>query len=453
MRVLLFRVSASIALSLTGGALSSSAQQPVDLPELGAEGSPPQLVDRVVAVVGDSAIFYSQVQERREMMRAQGAPVPPPQDSAALREFEGQIVRSLVDQAVVLRAASRDTLAAIPEPQLDERFQQAWDEEISRFGSEAEFATAVEAEFGIPLSQYRSEQRENLRRQLLLSSFVELQRQETQLRPVDEAEVRAFFEQERERFGQRPATITFQQVSLAPQASDSARAAAREEAERILEMLREGEDFADLARRFSEDPGSAPRGGELGWVRQGTMVEAFEDIAFQLRRGQISGVVETGFGAHIIRVERISGPERLVHHILIAAEPTAADGEAARQRATAVRDSVAAGAPIGQFRTDSDLLLLPDSATLARDQLGQLPENLAGAFEAAEEGDVLGPIEVPTPQGTTGFMVLSIPEIREAGAYPYEDVREQIREQLQREQFENRLVERLRSETYVDVRW
>ena len=79
--------------------------------------------------------------------------------------------------------------------------------------------------------------------------------------------------------------------------------AARQKAEDLLKRVRAGEDFATLAKEFSEDPGSRAQGGDLGWFSRGEMVKEFEDAAFALKEGEVSGVVESPFGYHIIKVE------------------------------------------------------------------------------------------------------------------------------------------------------
>lgn len=79
--------------------------------------------------------------------------------------------------------------------------------------------------------------------------------------------------------------------------------AARQKAEDILKRVRAGEDFAALATQFSEDPGSRAQGGDLGWFSRGEMVKEFEDAAFALKEGEVSGIVESPFGYHIIKVE------------------------------------------------------------------------------------------------------------------------------------------------------
>ena len=429
--------------------VQAALAQGTDVAGLGAPGEG-GLVDRVVAIVGDSAIFYSEVSEQVVRLRAAGMELPT--DAAELGNLERGVLDEIVNQTLLLNAAAQDTLLSVPEARLDQEVDNAWQEVINRFGSEAAATRAVEAE-GLTMAQYRATQQDEIRRSILVESYVQARRSETRILPVEEVAMREFFDEERESLGNRPATMTFEQVVISPHPSDSVRAEARSEALDVRALIDGGDDFAELAGRFSEDPGSAQRGGDLGWVRRGVMVEEFEDAAFQMARGAVSDIVETQFGAHILQVQRIRGAERLVRHILIAVEPTAEDVVAARERAMEIRELVTAGTPLESFLDEGDETGLPHPMTLTIDRLGQLPSGLASALGTAEVGAVLGPIQIEIQPGLSSYSVLEVHEIREAGELTYEDVRDQIRAALQDQRFQDQLYDQLRSESYIEIRW
>lgn len=123
------------------------------------------------------------------------------------------------------------------------------------------------------------------------------------------------------------------QQSLGPKIK--ARAEARKKAEDILAQLHQAPDkFAELAKQYSQDTGSAQQGGDLGFFGRGAMVKPFEDAVFKLKPGQISGIVESDFGFHIIRLDEIrqgaKGEERRASHILINAPAVAKDPASAK---------------------------------------------------------------------------------------------------------------------------
>jgi peptidyl-prolyl cis-trans isomerase SurA len=434
-----------VALSVVLFSAPAAAQ---DMPAM-PTSSQDQLVDRVAAVVGDSIILMSQITE--QMLRMQAGGVPLPSDPSELAMVEGEVLEDLVNQQLLLQAAARDTTIAISDARVEETLRDAWDDQVERFGSEAALREALEAQ-GQSLASYRATLRDEIRRSLLLQSYIQTRRQEARLIPVEEAEVEAYFQRERERLGRRPATLSFRQVVLLPQPSDSAKAAAKEEAERILDLIRDGEDFADLARRFSTDPGSRQAGGDLGWYRRGAgLVQEFEDAAFGIREGMITGPVETMFGAHIIKVERVRGAERKIHHILIGAEVSESDVERTRNRAAEIRAEVTEGASIGDFSGEQRDLGLPDSLEITQDQLDQLPSGYAQALRNAQPDQVLGPVEFPA-QGNPAFAVIQVLGVRDEGEYSLEDLRAQIRERIRGEKFEERLIQDLRDRAFVEVR-
>jgi parvulin-like peptidyl-prolyl isomerase len=268
---------------------------------------------------------------------------------------------------------------------------------------------------------------------------------------IQEAEIEAFFREQEGNLGQRPSTVSFTQIIHLSTPSDSAREAARAEAERIRQLALRGEDFSDLAKRFSQEPGAQESGGDLGWFRRGEMVQAFEDAAFNLGTDQISDVVETPFGFHVIKVERRRSGEVRARHILIQPETTEGDRVAARGTAETVKARLQAGEDFVALREAFGDPQSPDSLEVPFDRLRELPPGFAEPLLQSEPGEIIGPIEYEV-SGKARFAVIQVQEVREGGQFSLEDLRPQIRERLQQENLLERILEELRSQTYVDIR-
>lgn len=407
----------------------------------------PELVDRIVAVVGDSVILASELDEQLERRRALGETLPT--DPAALEALKERELEALINELVMLQAAARDSIT-VPAGDLEGQVEATVQEQVRRFGSRATFEDAL-AQEGLTLEQYRaviarSALRAGIRRQFMAT----VQRDRTPP-PVSDEEIRAFFEERRAELGRRPASIEFKQVVITPQPSDSAMARAVEEAEQILQELQEGEDFATLARRHSDDQGSRQQGGDLGWFRRGRFVPTFERVVYALRPGQYSGIVETSFGLHIIKVERARGPERLARHILIRPDFSEEDLARTRERAEEVAAALRGGAPI-------DSLIEAVHDPVEQSHVGpaiqdSLPSPWRAQLRGAREGDVVGPFQIPATQES--FAVVEVTDVSQAGEYTLEDqeLRAQIRQFLQREKLLEEVLTELRRGTYIDIRY
>ena len=128
---------------------------------------------------------------------------------------------------------------------------------------------------------------------------------------LNEADVKTYYEQNVGRLsGKEERRASHILITAPKEMSSDERKKARERADGVLAQIRKAPDsFAELARKNSQDPGSAPNGGDLEFFARGAMVKPFEDAAFALNKGEISGVVESDFGFHIIRVTDIKAPK------------------------------------------------------------------------------------------------------------------------------------------------
>ncbi|MQA89374.1 MAG: hypothetical protein GEU90_03935 [Gemmatimonas sp.] len=430
------RIVAPLLLVLAAGPLQAQIGQ---TPNGDAE-----LVDRVIAVVGDTVLLMSDVQEELSQMASAGQL---PQDSAQREAASEQVFQRKLDDLVLVSAALEEGVT-VPDEQVNEQVDLQIQQVQQRFGSEAAFTEAL-AESGLTRDQYRQVLVGQTRDEILVQQFVG-NRLRSRARPViDEDEIVEFFETQKESLGERPASASFEQVVVSPEPSPEARAEAIATAEEVLGELTSGGDFEVLARRFSDDPGSAEHGGDLGWFRPGQMAPAFERAAYSLRPGQTSGLVESQFGFHIIRLDRQRGAERQARHILIQPEVTPADVEGARERADSVAQAIRDGARIPDL---ADLYNDEEAypATVTRVALDGLLPGYSDAFEAASEGDLVGPAEIEDPRTETVWLVARLIDKAPAGAYTLNDVREQVRQQLERQEMLEELLEELRDEVHID---
>jgi parvulin-like peptidyl-prolyl isomerase len=414
-------------------------------------GHADQRVDRFAAVVGDSVVFMTDIEEELLRLRARGVQLPT--DPAELAELRRELLEGLINEQLLLQAAARDTLISVPDDRIEAALRQAWDEEIRRWGTETALREELERSQGLSVAQYRAQIRDRLRRDFIIQSFMQLQMREARPVAIDEADIVAYYEAQRAQLAPRPATIIFRQVFVQPEPSPEAMDEARAEIEGILQRLHAGESFEELARQFSNDEASRTRGGDLGWWRRGDgLVREFEDAAFQLREGAVAGPVSTLFGAHLIQVERIRGAERRIRHILIGVEPTEADLERSRSRAEEIRDQIREGASIRTFTEQQRNQDLPDSLEVPRAQLQEIPEAFAQQLLSAGEGDLVGPVPFQLGGGRPAWAIFRVVRIRDEGAFSLDDLRPQIRERLQVERMQERMIRDLRARTYIDIR-
>lgn len=408
-----------------------------------------QLVDRVVAVVGDTSVLLSEVREQVLRMQQQGVRIP--SDPVARDSLFRGALENVIQERMLLEAAS-DAGVQVPEAQVDQVVEDRFARMRSNFSSDQEFRNAVEST-GQNMFQFRQMLRATARADLIIQRYRQqlMQEQELPSAQVTDEEVRAYFEQRAEG-RQRPGAITFDRVMVVPGPDSAAADSARAIAERALEEIRAGEEFAVVARRYSDDPGSRDRGGELGWIRRGDVVPAFAAAAWAAPPGRAVGPVRSRFGYHVIQVENVRGGERNVRHLLVRPRIDDQDVSEARELAASLADSLRAG-------VDPDRLArrygLPDEQVrfeLRLDELqGRLGSAYADALSSPEEGEVVGPFEVQGAFDLPAFVLAEVLEYTPSGEYRLVDVQERIRENLLQQKQFARYLEELRNRIYVRV--
>ncbi len=405
-----------------------------------------ELVDRIVAIVGDTAILMSEVREKVFQMRAQGMEMPTDpagQDSLAFTTLEG-----MIEELMIVKQAEFAGIA-VTEDELDAEVDQRFETIRSRFSSDEEMLQRVE-ESGQNMFQFRRMIRSQARKDMVGQRYIGTQMSAmlsvrvTEQQIVDEFNARAAG-------ATRPATLDLIQVTIDPKPSEAARDSALEEAVTARDEIRGGEDFEIAARRYSDDVGTRADGGDLGWIRRSEVDPSFGDAAWAVRTGIAIGPVESGFGFHIIKVENVRGGERHVRHVLVRPYISPEQIEEARQLSAAVADSIRDGEDATvmaeRYGTDPEESRI-DNARVDRIS-GALGAEFAEALRDAQTGDVVGPIEVSGRGDNASFIVIKVMRYRPSGTYELDEVRDQIRDQLMQQGQYDALVEQLKQEVYV----
>ena len=407
-------------------------------------------VDRVVAVVGNTPILYSELLDELNMRRAYGLQLP--DDSAGRAKIEHDVLGEMVDAELLVQKAKEEKVEVSDDDitkQVDENLKQI----RAQYPAEADYRTALRQNgFGTP-EDYRKRQTEMLRRRNMQQEVYQKLRKDQKLAvsAVSDQELDDAYAQSKASFPKREAMVTFKQIVVAPKATAKAKAAARAKAESLLVQIGRGADFAELAKKHSQDPGSGQNGGDLGWNRRGAMVKEFDEMMFALPVGRVSPIVETAFGYHIIKVDRAQPAEVKARHILVVPQRDSADARRARLEADSVRAAVTKGADFdslaARHHDAQEFRALPD---IPRDSL---PPAYRTALGTAGKGALVGPFPIDDPRsGLQKFVVLRVTAATAEGEYPEAEIKARLREQVSEGKTMRKLVDSLRRATYVSVR-
>ena len=412
-------------------------------------------LDRVVAIVDNVIITQSNLRERLVAKTQSGMPVPP--DSASLRAASILALNELVDEELLLEKA-KELKTEVPDADVNSTVDKQYKAVRSRFGTEAEFKSELaKAGYGTP-DEYRRFIADGIRRNELLARTTRKLREDGKLVPanITDAQVQESFDKSKNDLPKREASVTWRQIIIAPRPSPEAKERARVRAESLLAEIKRGAEFEAIAKRESADSGSRVNGGDLGWSRRGKMVPEFDRYLFgyyALVPGALSPVVETAFGYHIIRVDRVNAGEVKSRHILIT--PTIDSADVARARAEG--DSVAArwraGTPFDTLaKKYHDYRSGEETALLTPFPRSRLPQQYQQAFEGKKPQeivvfDVPGNANIPVK-----VVVAQINSVEAGGDMTLAEVKEQIRSSLAEAGGMRRYLDTLRKQSYVSIR-
>ncbi len=260
--------------------------------------------DRVIAVVGYDIITESDLQYQLQLYARQNqlTEIPP--------YVAQQVFQSMLTNKIILAKAEQDSVI-VTEDEVNRELDARVKNLVNQVGSEER----LEQVYGMTLPKIKLLIKEDLEKSLKIEKL-KRKRFQTGMRITDR-EVREFYDSYKDSIPDVSTEFEVAHIFMERKVSDAEKKEAKRIAELILDSIKNGADFSDLARRNSQDSMSAIVGGDLGYAKRGTFVKEFEEAVFSLKPGEVSNVIETEFGYHIIKLNEKQGDKVRAQHILI----------------------------------------------------------------------------------------------------------------------------------------
>lgn len=209
---------------------------------------------------------------------------------------------------------------------------------------------------------------------------------------------------------------------------DENKDSAKAETARIMKEAKSGKDFAALATQYSQDPGSAKNGGDVGFFAKGQMVPEFEEAAFNANVGDIVGPVETQFGYHIIKVEDSKSQEYKYSYIKLTPSTSGITKNQTIRDAVAFKKQLEDGANIDTLGAKLNIII-QETATFTKDRPTLTSQYLTDIAFQSSKGDVMEPLDLEN----YGYIVAVVSDAQKKGTAPFEVVKEEVTAKLRKE--------------------
>ncbi len=362
-------------------------------------------IDRVAAIVGQEVILLSDIEAQYKLMESQGGDKMP-------NHARCVIFDQLLSNALILSEAEKDSVLANEsevEAQLDSRIR-----EILRYMNND--PEQFKLYYGRTPEEVKDEMRDDMRKQLVIQKMTLQIMQNVNVTPK---EVKDFFQSiPKDSLPYFNSEVELGELVVKPKVNPEQDKKAKDKAESLRMRVLNGEDFAELAQKYSDDKGTAMRGGDLGITSRGSFVPEFEAAAYSLDKNEISEVVKSEFGYHVIQLLDRLGNNIATRHILVKPEITLEDQAAAKVFIDSIRslillDSFTFDKAVQKFseddfsKTRAGIMTNPMTGE-SYWELGDLDPEVYFAIDKLKLGEISAPIEFSSPYGETIYKIVKL---------------------------------------------
>jgi len=364
------------------------------------------VIDKVVAKVGTETILLSDVEAQYAFAKSQPGEQP--------ENLKCEILQAVVGQKLVVHHARLDSVIVSPE-EIETSLKFKIDGVLSQMNGSQELFKEY---YGMTVNEMKDNLREDLEQQMLAER---MQSQIINNVVITPKEVKAFFNEiPKDSIPYLNAEVELAELVVKPLVNSEERSKALQQAVSIRkEILNNGADFAEMAKKYSDDPGSGRNGGDLGFAERGFFVQEFEAAAYALDEMEISDPIESDFGFHLIQLLERRGNKINVRHILITPEITEEDKILAREnlvklRERIINDSLDFATTVKKHSleelpsySNNGMMIKPNTRSTIF-ETSELPYEIYIAIDDKEVNDITEPLELSLPNGETYYRILKL---------------------------------------------
>jgi peptidyl-prolyl cis-trans isomerase SurA len=397
-----------------------------------------EVVDKIVARVGNDIILLSDLTKQINQMK-----------SAELYTDDTQasdVLAQMIEGKLIIQKA-KDLNYTVDENKIKTAAESQIKQIKAKFSSEEEYQRELKA-MKLTNSDLLKYFIDSMTEKALTQEF--FKKQIAVKVKVSDKEMRDFYLAHKDTLAVKPVTWEIGMILRTIEPSEATDAAQLKAIRAIQERLKSGANFADLARSDSQCP-SAPQGGDLGFISRGQTVKPFEDAAFALQVGEVSDVVKTQFGYHLIKLMEKRDDQIKVSHILLLVQPNAADTLAAKAKMEDIRQQFIKGKSFAELATEwsTDKESAKDGGSIGEYSEADYPELFAPILAPLQVGGIS---EVLENEG----MLYLFTKLREVPGrmLSYDEVNGRIKEILTRQkqvQIYADWINQLKKENYVEI--
>jgi len=416
-----------------------------------ALGLSAQNIDKIVGVVGDQIILKSDIDIQVQQMAAQD-------ESAASPETNCAVLDEMLLQKMMITHAELDSLVVSEdevEGELDQRIRYF----VNLFGGDQ---SKLEAYYSKSIVEIKEEFRAQIEEQLLARK---MQQDVIGNVKVTPSEIKEFYESiPRDSLPFYNAEVELAQIVIKAKPSEEQKKKAEEDLAALKKRIDEGEDFAVLAAVYSADKTSAENGGELGFISRNELVNEFASAAFRLANNEVSDIVETEYGLHIIQMIERRGEKANMRHILLKPEITSYDLETAKAKLNDVRkliltDSIEFNTAVNKYSEDVSTknqggsIVNPNTGA-ATFEMDQLDLTLFSIIDTMKVNQVSKPASFIDRDGSLGYRLIRLKKSTDAHRANLTDDYEKIKsvaESFKQQEAINEWMAKKAPETYVFI--